>query len=272
MKRKGIRSVLERISPRRARQWLDSRAANRPIADGWVRMLAEAMKAGEWRVNGESIKFNDKGELEDGQHRLEAILLSGAAIESYVTYGLSGEIFDSIDQGRKRTVADLFGRSGELNCTILAGAITWLWKQERGFLDVRHQATPRRTESLAVLAQHPALRESVQCGRKARGIMSPSAAAFLHYRFCEKDRKLAGQFFDLLVSGENLTKSKPETCGIYRLRERLKDNKSSKAKLPGIEIIALAIKAWSYVRAGQVIKNLRWRSDGDSRKTFPVIV
>ncbi len=73
----SVRSNVETITPKKAQAWLLHRAPNRPICEFHLRRLASSMKAGVWKLNGEAIKFNDKGDLEDGQHRLEAIVLSG---------------------------------------------------------------------------------------------------------------------------------------------------------------------------------------------------
>ncbi len=264
---------LEKISPQKARKYLEKQARNRPVIDSWVRTIAAAIKAGEWKVNGETIKFNDLGELEDGQHRLGAIILADCGIETYVTRGLPHNhgIFETIDIGKKRTGGAILARRGEGNYNLLAGALSWLWKYDRGYWGTRHHATPRPQELTATLEAHPGIRQSLRYGQHAKRIMSPSAATCLHYLFSRMDAQQANIFFDFLATGENISRSSQYTSGIFHLRARLLENRSAKAQLKPFDVVALVIKAWNAMRSQQVIRALRWRTDGDKPEPFPTI-
>ncbi len=49
---------------------------------------ANAMKSGEWKYNGESIKVCTDGSLLDGQHRLEACIESGVTFDTLLVTNL----------------------------------------------------------------------------------------------------------------------------------------------------------------------------------------
>lgn len=268
----AIITRLETISPRKAQKMLDERASNRRIGERYAGQLAEAMTGGEFEVNGETIKVDDKGRVIDGQHRLYAIVLSGLPLETFVTRGLSAKTFDTIDTGRRRTVGDVLTKHGELNSSTLAGALSWLWKYRRGYLANGHGASPRHTEAMATLEADPGIRDSVPIGRSVRVVCSPSLATCMHYLFSENDSNKANEFFELLGTGENIAKGSKKTSAVYCLRERLLANRvSTKEKLPNLEICRLVIKAWNAFRAEKLVKALRHRSQGDKSEAFPEI-
>jgi len=263
-----IRTVQMRITPAKARKLLEKNLHNRPKRDKYIMQLAGAMQAGEWELNGETIKLNVNGEVEDGQHRLEACIAANTAFETFVTTGLPCGAFDNIGTGKARSVGDVFARKGEANYCVLAGAISWLWRYNQGLWGASLTGGfPRHAQSLQTLEEHPAIRESISAVGKTGGLMSQSAAVCLHYLFSQKDPHLATSFFRGVFTGENLSK----TSGMYHFRDRLIKNRMDKSNLPAREIIPLAIKAWNAERANQSVRSLRFRTDGERREVFPQI-
>jgi hypothetical protein len=121
---KGKKSMeVATITPDIARQWLDNNIRNRPVREGTIRKYVEAMKAGQWELNGETIKFSTEGVLLDGQHRLRAVVQSGVTIQSYVIHNLSGKVFDTIDTGANRSIGDLLALQGEIDTGRLGPAL-----------------------------------------------------------------------------------------------------------------------------------------------------
>lgn len=116
--------VLE-ISPDVAKLWLDKfNKANRPLADSFAKEYARRMAKGQWKLNGETIKFNDKGEMIDGQHRCKAIVFYGEPVEIECRFGL-GDVFETIDEGKKRSPSDALAVRGIPNYTNAAAAIAF---------------------------------------------------------------------------------------------------------------------------------------------------
>lgn len=249
-----MKSVPETITPKKAAEWMTHNEGNRPMRKNHVTKLSEAIKRDEWKLNGESIKFNCNGRLIDGQHRLQAIILSGRSIQSYVVRGLPNDAFDSIDQGAARGLSDVFARNGEVNCALLAGAVRWygILADRKNF---KNGYTPAQAKE--TIEKNPELRASVKrfaANRNLKGLMHGSIAAALHYLFSRKDQTLADLFFDGLFSGEGLRKSDP----VYLLRERLIGNMGSVAKLGRETIAALTVKAWNATRTKTPLKTLKW--------------
>ena len=104
----SIVTQVESITPSIARAYLAQNIDNnRHLSDRIVAVYAQQMQKGEWKFNGDSIRFDEKGRLIDGQHRLSAIAKAGITIECIVVRGLSSDSVESIDMGRKRTVGDV---------------------------------------------------------------------------------------------------------------------------------------------------------------------
>jgi hypothetical protein len=257
-----------KLTPKKAQAFLDARASNRPLDEGYATKLGGAMSDGKWEPNGESIKFNDKRQMEDGQHRCLAVVISGVTIVTLLVEGLPSNngIFETIDVGKKRTVGHMFARSGEKHYNQLAAAAAWLWRYKDG--RVTTFDSPRHDQASEILQKHPTLRDSVSAVSGCHKVMSVGLAAFLHYLFKAKDKALANSFFEMLGSGEGLSKTSPKTSGIYQLRELLMEDRNKRSRRHAYVIAALCIKAWNAVRTGRVCKQtIKWTTD----ERFPAV-
>ena len=106
-----MRTTIKKINPLIAEECLRNNPNNRKLNRARVRQIAEEMKRGEWRNNGESIVINDRGELVDGQHRLNAIIESGKEyIFNFST--VASEEANFYDLGLSRSVRDIITMSG----------------------------------------------------------------------------------------------------------------------------------------------------------------
>ena len=101
-----MKVTIKKISPKEAEMLLfEHNPYNyRKINFSTVKIYAKDMKDGNWKENGETIKFDFNGNLIDGQHRLQAIVESGITIELIIVEGLDPNVADTIDIGRKRTI------------------------------------------------------------------------------------------------------------------------------------------------------------------------
>lgn len=248
------------VTPEVAREWLESNLDNRPIKESVIRRYAEAMKAGQWEINGESIKFSIKGVLLDGQHRLRAIINSGITVQTYVVMGLPGAVFDTIDTGVVRTASDLLALEGEDNHNVLSPCLRLLYiEDELGSIREMNSKLAKiitNRDILETLDRHGQVRQSLAFVTGVVGLsklLSVPLLTFLHYKFTKLNAPNADTFFIKLARAIDLEEEDP----IYLLRSRL--NNMNKASTAGrIEAVALAIKAWNHYRTKEPIKQLRW--------------
>lgn len=257
------------ITPAEAAEWLAHNTHNRPLKKSVVARLSDAIQRGEWKLNGDPIRFNCDGTLLDGQHRLAAACDAGVAIESVVMWNVPQDAQDTMDIGVRRTIGDMLALRGENYASLLAGAMRYQWRHQNG-LERNSGKHPTPQQAFAVLEQHPMLRFSLPTAQQVRGVsgFTPSLAVFLHYHFSTIDSADAEHFFDRLSSGANLHENHP----VLRLRQALSRERpgSNRSSISALQTWALTIKAWNAYRDGTTVKLLVWRVGGATPEPFPV--
>lgn len=257
----------ETITPKKAMEWLKRNVNNRPLRNGYVTRLCDAMSAGEWQLNGETVKFNGNGDLIDGQHRLNACVSSGKPFESYVVRGLEHSAFDTIDTGAPRQVRDTLARCGEKYYSHLSSAIRCAYWLEQGVAPFGGARTIRNTQAVQYLTDNPQLRESTEFAATSgiQELLSISTCAGLHYLGAKAHGfSVASDFWTSVSTGEALKKNMPA----FELRSLLIKSKTSSMSYSRLTTLAHCIKAWNAFHAGTAIKCLKWDSE---REEFPTI-
>lgn len=246
----GVREML--IEPAQAEAWLGLNKRNRNARKAYVSALADVIRRGEWKLNGDAIRFSKDGDLLDGQHRLRAIVEAGIPVRSVVVAGLDPEAQDTMDRGTKRSIGDIFTIHGITEGKTMAAASSWLHRLDTGtaskFEGGGHGVSP--AQALAVYERNRGLHDSSRAGRLMAdsGLrLNPSAAVALHYLFSKIDRVDADRFFDALARGTGLEAGDP----ILALRNALIRNASQRFRQPPHRLVAWTIKAWNLWRAGR---------------------
>ena len=72
---------------------------NRPLSERHVNELLWDLLGGKWKLTHQGVAFNVKGELVDGQHRMEAVRSSGFTVLMRVTFNLEVGYAAPIDSG-----------------------------------------------------------------------------------------------------------------------------------------------------------------------------
>jgi hypothetical protein len=204
--------------------------------------------------SGETVILSDKWKLLNGQHRLNACILSKKPFPALIVQGLPERVYRKLDSGEKRRAADWLAHEKEVNTKVLAAAIKTIWTWEQGTL-CSNKRYPSNQELERTLQSHPGIRDfnTSTFAKSVKGLPGSLTLA-LRYIFGQFDKgKPAAEFFDKLASGEGLKKGSP----ILLLRDKLADDKRSQA-----EAAAIVIKAY----------DLRFRSSGKNREDMPKIV
>ena len=100
------------VTPEIATEFLGRNVANRTLTTAFALHLSEQMKNGEWKFTGDPIKFSEKGELIDGQHRLTGVVMSNTSQDFMITTGLADDVFDVLDSGKVRSAGDVLSSVG----------------------------------------------------------------------------------------------------------------------------------------------------------------
>jgi hypothetical protein len=255
----------ETITPKKAMEYLKRNVHNRPLSPSRVRKYATTMTSGQWKVNGDCVRFNGNGDLIDGQHRLTACVSAGIPFETYVIRGLDHDAFDTIDQGAKRTISDVFARQGYKHYTTLASGVRWLyWYLSES---AAKDEGMRPDQANEILENHPELHRAAEVAckiRENRKFINPGTLTFLIYECGRKDAIASEAFWGSVMSGIDLKKGDAALL----LRKRLEQNLGSVAKLDQTTIAAIGAKAWNSFRLNKPTGVLKWSAN----EAFPTIV
>lgn len=261
------------IEPWQAEIMLERNTSNRRARSQHIAFLAREMREGRWHITGQPIIFNADGELQDGQHRLKACLQAGVSFQTLVVFRVPREAFIATDVGLKRSGGDMLHRHGvkNWNCAAATARIVIAYDNGSG---VSQPGRDYSNEEMAewVLAHDADLQESIRVGNSLYGrgrLVGQALASASHFIFARIDRAQADDFIERVGTGVGIESvSDP----IARLRSRLMDNASSRARLGQQDIAALFIKAWNAYRRGDKLGVLRWKAVGPQAEEFPVAV
>lgn len=119
-----MRTYEAKIGPKEAQEMLGRSAhfQNRHVNKERVRNYATDMRNGAWSMNGEPIIQDENRVVIDGQHRLRAVIESGATISFLIVEGVRREAARTIDQGLSRTMAHGMQMSGMKNANSVVAA------------------------------------------------------------------------------------------------------------------------------------------------------
>lgn len=249
-------AAFQDVTPKLAEEWLSGNTVNRRLRIDAVNQYANDMAAGRWTVSESAICFSPDGKLLNGQHRLTAIIQSGATVPMLVMRNVPVESMSNMDAGRKRTTADALGFDGESNPHLLAAAarLALLYGDGRLYRDRKTQSVSTG-ELREFLADHPDLRYSVfSVNAVARAVdLTPTAKVVAHWIFMHAaGEDAADEFFELLASRIGL----PEGSPILALDSRIRELRKSKSRIQHRSELYLLIKAWNYWRTGRSVRSL----------------
>lgn len=262
---------LTEVTPELAREWLGFNTHNRNVRQRVVLAYAADMEAGNWRWNGETIKFAADGALLDGQHRLSAIVEADVTVPLLVVRGLKNEAQETVDGGAKRQFGDVLKLRGE-SAPIALAAITrrvTTWDSGNHWVDGTGKYPATNAQMLQTLDRYPWLREianpSIEVARHCG--LPASIIGFCWWLFSQLPG--AGDdtdfFFARLADGQSLVKGDP----IYELRRAVDNSRNVKGQRSERYLTAITLKAWNAYRDGAKVGLLRFTSGGSSPEQFP---
>lgn len=242
----------EEISPKLAAQYLQQNRFNRPLSRGVIADYVAAMVAGEWLLNGESIKFDREGWLVDGQHRLAAILKSNRTIPFVVIRGLDPEVFKTLDTGKKRSAGDVLAIKGVKNPNAVGGAMRLLHRTLSDELGHKKRITNSQLEDLR--REHwrfVELAEEADHAPYSTELLTCSGLMFAFYMAVSVDEPRARAFFRALA-GRPEAGDRPQPQAT-RLRERLTSTMDEIVKPSPKVRLAWLIEAWNRCLEGKPV-------------------
>tara|TARA_B100001094_G_C18179888_1_gene800254 strand:+ start:996 stop:1823 length:828 start_codon:yes stop_codon:yes gene_type:complete len=265
MQNKTTGTSLETITPAIATQYLKLNRHNRKLSNRTAERLEQAMKDLNWKTNGETIKFGTglegKEILLDGQHRLTACVTANVPFSTYVIRGLDPDVFDTIDSGKKRNLADVYSTMGCKSTTMLACSIVLVDRYTIGKLAHHNSSDYPNEVAQTLIDLYPEIITSVNLIERLKKTLplAPGAVAAAHYIFAQIDVEEADAFAVKLSKGIGLT----EHCPIRHFREQMIKDRARKNPWTRFELLGTIIKVWNHVRFARSMTRsaTRWTPD-----------
>jgi hypothetical protein len=253
------------ITPKIAEQLLERNGSNRPLSPKKVGDYAADMKLDRWKANGETMKIDWNGDIQDGQHRLWAVLESGVTIKTWIIYNCDPADFTTIDRGKTRNLRDAVAVHEGRKDPTLSAALRWVWR-----MDVHQMAQgfePTHDDILGFLADNPEIRDSCAVADGyTKMFLSRGQMAALHFVFARVGgRDVADTFIERFALGASLMPGD----AVLQLRDRfLADLARARHSLP-VEKMAIVVKTWNIDRGkSRPLRNLGWRKD----EAWPIVL
>lgn len=254
------------ITPAIAAEWLNQNGLNRPKRPKHIVFLGGEMAAGNWVLNGETIKISSKKNILDGQHRLQACIDYGVSFRSLVVSNVPNDAFKTIDTGKARTGADAIflhvpGTHAKTAAT-LAAALTWRRRLLGGLAKDSNSVSVSNTELLVEVSRHPKMWSCVEFTAELKqgpALVPVSACTALLYLIQSQHADKAATFIRGLLTGEQLSKTNPA----FVLRTILQRDLLKRSRLPTSDKVFMAVKAWNLFLRGKqgTAKGIHRRGD-----------
>lgn len=247
--KREVFSEVIRMNPGVAAELLKRNPENRPIK--WKSQLYAAdMRAGRWAFNGEPIILSREGLVNDGQHRLSAIIESNTTHDMMFVFGLDRDSRLTVDQGAARGAGDYLGMGGRKNAMNLAAIAKAVLSFEAG--DGRKLSANSITNAeILARCEHDSQMEvatdyAVSVYRYTRPFAAPKIIGTAFYLLSEVNPIDARIFMDRVSIGEGLKRGDPA----YAVRDALLSlgKTSTAAKL---EVI---LRGWAAYRTNRPLK------------------
>ncbi len=270
------------VTPGMAKEMLSRNVDNnRPLKTGAIASYARDMAAGNWRTGtGETIKFDTRRKLIDGQNRLHAVVKANVPVRFDIAHDVSVEVMPVLDTGVKRTAGDALIIDGVPQRNRLASVVRWAILCDAGF-PMGRTGTVNPTNSEIVQRYHS--QSDLFDGAAARGtdaqrarITTGAVAGTAYYLFATAVMKASEEdgwfsadwhkdFFDAFISGAGLEPGSP----ILMVRNRL--IKAKIDRLSRAEELCLLVKAWNAWRRGEHPSRFDMPKGGLTNENFPKV-
>jgi len=230
-----------------------------------IRRYASDMKAGNWKLTGESVKFGSDGMLKDGQNRLSACVQAGVPFSTHVVFGIDPEVFANMDRGKNRNPADVFHIAQISYPSDTSATIRWQILLDSGEAKARTTFQPdhllREYGSLDATELENCVKVARQIKRLTKQPVGPLAAVY--YMARQKSATKADEFFKKWADGA------PHAVQQKLQKKIMKMASENNGRVHDVVRTALLVLAWNYFVKGH--KGAMTKLDWSLKLPFPSI-
>lgn len=256
------------VFPEVAVELLKLNTNNRRLKKGHIPSLCAAAQEGRWINTGHPIIISSDGVLQDGQHRLTAVLQAGSSIKMDLRFGIDPRAFAVTDIGAKRSGADTLQVAGYCDEATLSAAARVLYGIEKGVAAGSIRDFPNDL-ILKFVRERPGIQDAARIGHSSAGPLKSSGAALSAAAYLiglQHGTSVADEYFTELRRGAGSHFDMPNRP-MARLHRMLKDGDFRS----GQQVTAACVLGWNFQS-----KNRSLRSDKAfflaSGEPFPKVI
>ena len=263
------------VTPELAKKILKSNHENqRNLKPHVVDSYTRTMKAGLWTAgNGETIKFSEKGDLIDGQHRLTSVVKSDTPVPMMIMTGIKEKFLTCIDNGAPRNLGDALKVTGRIrhrvNAHSLAAFIRQFHYQKIIALEGLTESTARkkhRISSIQAIKLYEELKHidttlnqfSDLFGTKLIKRIPQSIAILMFYLFSPINREITFSILKTLENGSPFD-DKGVSSPAWSICEWITERKLSGVRFETIDYINAFVWAFDNMMNGK--EGLKYRGN-----------
>lgn len=261
LKATELASEVIQITPELA-EWLITyrNSHNRPVRKTRVETFRRIIESGRWQLLSQGISFRKDGTLNNGQHRLHAIMAAGRAVPVMCVFGESDNAFGVIDTQSPRSAGDCISIEGiPAGAGLAASArivMSFNAKARNGLFDNSDvieftHSNPDFTELEPRSVTNQARAKFKRCS--FGGI---HAAYYLIAKNTVRDAGEVSRFWDHLINGA------PAKSSIHLLRDAFLRGEMRGGQAGGLRVAVCIIIAWNAWVKKRTPRKIDWnRSD-----------
>ena len=252
---------------------LEFNSGNRSLNRRKLGHLADQMKNGTFENTGEPIIVSKEGILNDGQHRLFAVIESDAVVDLDIRFGIARKAFVKTDTGTSRTGGDVLAIRGVKGGNAVAPAVRLLLLMQRGLPE-----SVREFVSVAQVDEAYSRWQGIEAVAKEmaglsfpKGVRSTPLLAVAYMASCSPGKDRLAGWLETLATGLATGRTDPG----YVLRERLMRGVDAAVgtREGMLERFAMMIISWNAYAAGRPLpqRELKWTLGGKNQMAFPTV-
>jgi hypothetical protein len=250
------------VTPGLAAELLRRNPDNRNIKPAKVQHFARDMISERWAFNGETVIVGKDGDLNDGQHRLTALIEANKSLPFLFVFGVDRDTRTTLDQGSARTAGDYLAMDGHRYTNVSPTAARYIMAYERSDgrnisqralfsnaeVTERVRGDPQITASAAYAMHHY---------KSYKHFVGVSVIAACHYLLSEIHPTEATAYLDQVCLGENIKRGDPA----FAVRAALAADRKYRG-----DAMEVVFHGWNRHRSGQSMSLARVNG------TFPALV
>lgn len=236
----------------------ESGKTNRKMSRGGVASAAAALRENRWENTGEPVIFSDAQMMNDGQHRLRAIVETGIPAVMDLRFGVVRRAFAATNSGGKRTGGDALTVLGAANTTQAASVARLVIAYESDRSNMINAAKQRRSNDAIVRAveRWPDIPEAMRyTAELQRGLKNAAVQCLAFFALRTGNDASVRDFFKIMETGEGRASDPP-----HRLRETMLRHRGGQDSGTRVTFLAMGVIAWNiWRRMPRKLDSLVWK-------------